>query len=405
MTAGEPPRRTLLVLSQVYVPDPAAVGQYMADAAAEMVRRGWRVCVFTSSRGYDDPSVTYPSQESRDGVEIRRLPASSFGKRSLVTRLLGAVSFVFQAIARGLFLGKIDAILVSTSPPLAALAALLIARFRGAAIKFWVMDVNPDQIVALGGMRPNAFRARMLDWLNRRLLARASDVIVLDHFMADRINAKRNVQDKLVVIPPWPQENYLQSIPHNRNPFRAEHQLDGKLVVMYSGNHGPSHPITTLLEAAVLLAREPGVVFLFVGGGVGKREVEAAALPNVRSLPYQPLEKLSYSLSAADIHVVTLGDDLVGISHPSKVYGALAVGRPVLLIGPRRSHVAELLQRGEFGWRFAHGDANAIVKLLRSLLEGQRTELAVRGQRAQAMVANGLSRDLLCGKLCDVIEK
>jgi glycosyltransferase involved in cell wall biosynthesis len=403
VTAGR--RRTLLVLSQVYVPDPAAVGQYMADAAAEMARRGWRVVVLTAHRGYDEPAHTYQPREVLDGVEIRRLPASSFGKRSLVARLLGGVSFVVQAILHGLFLRRIDAVLVSTSPPMSALAALALGTVRGARLKFWVMDVNPDQIVALGGMRRTAFPARLLDWLNRRLLARAHDVIVLDRFMADRINAKRDVREKLSVIPPWPQENHLKPVAHSENPFRKEHGLHGKLVLLYSGNHGPSHPITTLLDAAKHLAQEPGVVFLFVGGGVGKREIEAAGLPNVRSLPYQPLETLSYSLSAGDIHVVTMGNDVVGIVHPSKVYAALAIGRPILLIGPTASAVGDLLKQSDIGWAVAHGDTAGLVRLIRSLLARPDEQLVPRGTRAHALVRSGLSRATLCGRLCDVLER
>jgi len=405
----EPPpiRRppTLLVLSQVYVPDPAAVGQYMADAAAEMARRGWRVRVLTSRNGYDDPSARYPRRELRDGVEIRRIPWSSFGKRSIAVRLVGGLSFVFQAIVRSFRLGKIDAILVSTSPPIAALAALIIGRMRRAPLKFWVMDVNPDQIVALGGARRGALSVRLLDWLNARVLARAHDVVVLDRFMAGRINAKRDVQNKLAVIPPWPQEDQLQPIPHAQNPFRAAHGLEGKLVVMYSGNHGPSHPLATLLQAAARLVTEPRVVFMFIGGGIGKREVEAAGLANVRSLPYQPLTTLGHSLSAGDLHVVTLGDDVVGIVHPSKVYGAMAVARPILLIGPERSHVGDLLRQEPIGWALSHGDVDGLVKLLRSLIEQPSEELAARGQRAHAMIRNGLSKAVLCGALCDVLER
>ena len=80
-------RPTLLVLSQVYVPDPASVGQHMADAAQEMAHRGWRVVVLTSRTGYDDPAITYPAREVRQGVEIRRLSWASFGKRSIAARL------------------------------------------------------------------------------------------------------------------------------------------------------------------------------------------------------------------------------------------------------------------------------------------------------------------------------
>ena len=398
-------RRTLLVLSQVYVPDPASVGQHMADAAVEMVRRGWRVIVLTSRDGYDDPSIRYPSRETRDGVDIRRLRWCSFGKRSILVRLLGGLSFVLQAIVRGFWLGPLDVVLVSTAPPMASSAALVIGRLRGAALKFWVMDLNPDQMIALGRLHPTALPVRLMDWLNRRILARAADVVVLDRFMAQRINAKRDVSDKLSIIPPWPLDDHLEPVPHAVNPFRMAHGLDGKLVVMYSGNHGPSNPFSTILEAAARLQHETRLVFMFIGGGVGKREVEAAGLPNVRSLPYQPLETLRYSLSAADVHLVTMGDELVGIVHPCKVYGAMAVARPILLLGPGVSHVGDLLEREPVGWTLRHGDVEGAVRLLERLVEMTAAEREMRGERARAMIDAELSKTLLCGRFCDVLER
>ena len=80
-------RKTLLVLSQVFVPDPASVGQHMADAAIEMVRRGHRVIVYSANRGYENPSLRYLPRENIGGVEVRRLALSSFGKKRILTRL------------------------------------------------------------------------------------------------------------------------------------------------------------------------------------------------------------------------------------------------------------------------------------------------------------------------------
>src|SRR5438477_8303351 len=91
------PRRTLLVLSQVFLPDPASVGQHMADVAIEMARRGHRVLVYAANRGYEDPSRKYAPREMIHGVEVRRLPLSSFGKRRILTRLLGTAIFMLQA--------------------------------------------------------------------------------------------------------------------------------------------------------------------------------------------------------------------------------------------------------------------------------------------------------------------
>ena len=182
----------------------------MADAAQELARRGHRVVVMTSDRGYDDPSTRYPRRETLGGVEVRRIPLTSFGKRSIAVRLLGGVSFTIQAIARGLFLRPLDAVVVSTAPPMASVAAVVIGALRRAPIKYWVMDLNPDQSIALGVVRERSLMARVFDRLNRLVLRRASDVVVLDRFMAERVNRKLDVQPKLTIIPPCPHEDHLE---------------------------------------------------------------------------------------------------------------------------------------------------------------------------------------------------
>ena len=391
-------------LSQVYPPDPASVGQHMADAAAELARRGHRVVVLTADRGYDDPSARYPSQEERGGVEIRRLPGCSFGKGSLAVRILGGLSYVLQASVRGLLIRRLDTVVVSTAPPMAPIAALLLSALRSVRLKFWVMDLNPDQMVALGILGPSSFAARTLDWINRRVLAKASDVIVLDRFMAERVNRKLDVRGKMTVLPPWPLSDRLEPVAPEENPFRREHGLAGKFVVMYSGNHSPSNPLTTLLRAAERVAGDPRLAFLFIGGGVGKEEVEASSSPNIRSLPYEPLDRIGYSLSAADVHIVALGNEVVGIIHPCKVYGALAVSRPVIFFGPEPSHVSELLAQHETGWRVAHGDVDGAERLLRTVAAMDPAVLAEMGRRGQRLVSGGLSREVLCRRLVDVLE-
>jgi colanic acid biosynthesis glycosyl transferase WcaI len=194
-------------------------------------------------------------------------------------------------------------------------------------------------------------------------------------------------------------------VDHRENPFRGRHGLEGKFVVMYSGNHGPSNPIGTILEAARRLQDMSDVVFLFVGGGVGKREVEEAASSNIRSLPYQPLGELRYSLSAADVHLVTVGDGVVGIVHPSKVYAALAVARPVLLVGPEESHVGEILREEDVGWRVSQGDVAAAERILRALAHTSPAALAAKGERGRSLLASRFSKAALCARFCDAVER
>ncbi len=404
------PSKTLLVLSQVYVPDPAAVGQYMADAAGEMVRRGWRVVVLTANRGYDDPSVQYPATEVIDGVEIRRLPLSSFGKRSILLRLLGGVLFLAQAVVRGILLKRLSCLLVSTSPPLCPLAALTITAIRRVPIKYWVMDLNPDQMIALGRMKASSLPVRLFDMMNRLILKRATDVVALDRFMAQRlIDKSPGVERKLTVLPPWPQEEHLRSIDHNDNPFRAQHALEGKFVVMYSGNLSLASPVDTVLEAALRLREESDLVFVFVGGGLGKQRVEQAIQRhrpgNIILLPYQPLSQIKYSLSAADVHLVAMGDVIVGICHPCKVYGVMAVARPVLLLGPDPCHISDMIAEGGFGWQIRHGNVDAAVQILRQILKMDKNDLAAMGQAAKTLMTRHFSRQRLCGAFCDTLER
>ncbi len=374
---------SLLIVSQVFVPDPASVGQHLFDVAGEMGRRGFRVRVITSARGYDDPSRRYPRREIMGAVEVIRLGLASFGKSWLAARVLGSVSFSIQAIATGLRTRGMTHLLVSTSPPLSGLIALVIAKLRDVRLVYWVMDLNPDQAVALGVIRETSLVARCLSWINQRVLARADVVVVMDRYMEQRVLRKAPVASKLVVLPPWAHDDVITPVAHVGNPFRRQHVEDGTRAIMYSGNHTSTNPLTTLLEATRSFDETRGLRFLFVGGGTGKAAVDRYVGPTVRSLPYQPLAELKWSLSAADVHVVTLGENMVGMIHPCKVYSALAVGRPILFIGPRESHVGEILSSGVVGWQVEHGDVDGLIRVLAEIETMDSVVLAAMGKRAQ----------------------
>ena len=403
-----PARRTLLLISQVYPPDPTSVGQHMHDAAAEMVRRGWRVIVYTSGRGYTDSSQKYAPRETRDGVEIRRLPLSSFGKSTLALRLLRQILFVAQVALRGLFIPKLSAILVSTSPPMAGAAALWIRFFRRVPVKFWVMDLSVDQMIEAGLAKPDAIATRLLRSVYRHTLQGAQDSVALDRFMVRRIADDYGVDKNVHVMPPWPHEDHLEPIAHPKNPFRQRHGLTDKFVFMYSGNMGFGHPIDVLLQAARKLADLPHVMFLFIGGGVRRAEVEREIAEhhpkNVMLLPYQPIEELRYSLSAADVHLVTMEEGGIGCFHPCKVYGAMAVARPVLFAGPDPSHVTDLIDRYMMGWRISSHDVTLAAQEMRRIAGLPTDELLATGQRARAAITQDLSKTQLCQRFCDVVE-
>ena len=400
---------TILVISQVYVPDPASVGQHMHDTAVELARRGARVVVYAANRGYDDPSRRYPAREVRDGVEIRRLPLSSFGKASIAARMIAGISFVIQATLRGLFLSGLERVLVSTSPPMAPAVGIVLSVLRRVPFVHWSMDLNPDQLIAVGKTTPTSLPARSFNALNRGVLRRAQRVIALDRFMRDRLLAKATPGRPIAVMPPWPHVDASQPpAEHEHNPWRREQGLEGKFVVMYSGNMSPVHPLDTVLDAALRLRDDPRIEFVFIGGGGGRRDVERLIArhhpPNVRLLEYQPLEVLPFSLAAADLHLVAMGDAMVGIVHPCKVYGAMAVGRPILLLGPPECHITDLIAGHDIGWQVAHGDVDAAVRALEEARDLPPQRLRAMGERARHLIAHHLDAAQLCGRFCDVVQ-
>jgi len=403
------PRKTLLIFSQTFVPDPASVGQHMADVAIEMARRGHRVVVYTANRGYENPSVRYAPRENLQGVEVRRLAFSSFGKKNLIVRALGTFTFMMQCLFIGLFTRNLGGIFFSTSPPLVGAAASMVRLLRGVPITYWAMDLNPDQLIAMGKIQAGGVTARVLETVNRFILNRTALVVALDRFMAERLRARGVPEAKMLIMPPWPHESHMEEVDPQSNPFRRKHGLGGKFVIMYSGNHSPANPLKTLLEAAVRLRGDDRLRFLFVGGGLGKREVEACikeyGLTNAISLPYQPLEELGNSLGAADVHVVSLGENMIGIIHPCKIYGAMAVGRPILFLGPRPSHVSDILEEHGIGWHVSHGDVEACVKAIEQIAQTRANELARMGALAREVLQENLSQAMLCGQFCDALDR
>jgi hypothetical protein len=377
----------------------------MASAAEALHERGAEVMVLTADRGYDDPSVRYASRETRGGVDVRRLPFSSLGKRSLPVRLAGMLSFLAQALVRARFMQRVDALVVSTSPPMAGVLIAMVGWLRRIPVAFWAMDLNPEQAVALGKARAGGLAARAFALSNQFLQANVARVVVLDRFMAAKLQARGPHRPPTLVIPPWPLEGDRIGAGDGA-AFRREHGLVGKFVVMHSGNHSIAHPLATVLAAAERLRGDARIRFVFVGGGVGKREVEEAVRAganNVIALPYQPLEVLGEVLAAANVHLVAMGDAMVGCVHPCKVYGALAAGRPILYLGPSESHVGEITSRGA-GWRIQHGDTAGAVATLLEIAARPSAELIGIGERNRLMVETDFNAERLRAEFCAFVE-
>lgn len=403
------PGPLLLIFSQTFAPDPAAVGQHMTDVALAMAKRGHRVRVYAAQRGYEDPPRYYPVRENMHGVDVRRLRWCSFGKKNMPLRIFGTASFLLQSFMVGLLTPRVHGIFFSTSPPMIGFAAVCLKKLRRIPIAYWAMDLNPDQLIIMGKIKEGGVRARFLEAVNRLILRNSAIIFALDRFMAARLRKRGNFSAPMPVAPPWSHDLAMDMLDHSANPFRNQHGMANKFVFMYSGNHSPANPLKTILDAAVDLRDHPTIQFAFIGGGLGKKEVEAVqaqhALPNIIALPYQPLDQIKYSLSAADVHIVALGENMVGVIHPCKIYGAMAVGRPILFLGPSPSHVRDILDQHAIGWHIDHGDVAGAKRVMLEIAATPPAQLAEMGRRAQAVLRDTMSQQMLCDQLCAGLER
>ena len=374
----------VLLLNQCFYPDVVATAQYLTDLGEELSARGHEVTVIASDRGYDNPSLRFPRRETWNNIRIIRVPTLSLGKNARWQRVVNFASFVIVCALRLLLLPRFDVVVALTSPPLISFLAALFVKLKGGSFCFWVMDLNPDEAIAAGWLKEHSVVARLFQWMLSYSVKQAARIIVLDRFMRDRVLAKGARAARVTIIPPWSQDDAVGFSVQGREAFRREHGLGARFVVMYAGNHSPCHPLDTLLAAAIELKAREDVVFCFVGGGSEQKKVNDFAsrheLNNVKVLPYQPLEALSGSLSAADLHVVVMGDEFVGIVHPCKIYNIMAVGAPALYIGPQSSHITDIASRLESAQVFSvrHGDVSTVTE---SILLAREQQAGASGER------------------------
>jgi hypothetical protein len=398
----------ILFINQCFHPDVIATGQYLSVLAPELAKRGHEVTVLCSQRGYDDPTLKFAREEIWSGVRIVRVPNLNLGKKSRWHRAINFASFWLSCFWQLMMLSAQDVVVSMTLPPLIPAAGALFVKLKGGTFMVWVMDLNPDEAIAYGWLDSSSFFTRVLGFIGDFPLRQASRVIVLDRFMQQRVLGKGVSAEQIEVIPPWSHDDAVFFDPQGGERFRRKYKLGERYVVMYSGNHSPCHPLNTVLDAARRLAANRDIVFCFVGGGSEFKKIPQFVrqhnLENIVCIPYQPFSQLSASLSAADLHLVTMGNQFRGIVHPCKIYNILSVGADFLYVGPAESHIADLLQSGEiggFGHSVRQGDVEAVVRIIkeRSALRGKELGLSKR-----SLVPSGLTQAVLVSKIIGVIE-
>jgi glycosyltransferase involved in cell wall biosynthesis len=344
----------VLLVNRYFHPDHSATSQIASDLAFHLAARGHDVTAVTSRQRYDDARAELRSGEA-NGVRIVRVWSTRFGRGGLIGRAIDYATFyasAFFAILRR----RRSVVIAMTDPPLLSVVATLAAP----RVVNWVQDLFPEVAAGLGIRAPRFVRA-LRDWSLRR--ARVN--VAIGELMAGRLPAPTTV------IHNWA-DAALAPLPRPAgDPF----------VVGYSGNLGRAHEFGTILDATKLL---PEVRFVFTGGGAQLEAVKREAGANVEFRPYAPRERLSESLSAADAHLVSLQPQLEGLIVPSKLYGILAVARPVLFIGARDGELARIIDAHRCGIVVAPGDARGLADAIRTLA-ADRAAAAEMGRRGREL--------------------
>ena len=389
-----PAETRLIFINRFFHPDHSATSQLLADLAFELVRAGACVEVVTSRQLYDDAKMRLPACETCRGVAVRRVWTSRFGRHNLAGRVIDYLTFYLSAawrVWRTVRAG--DIVVTKTDPPMLAAITGPLAGLRGARRVNWLQDIFPEvaEAVQLGGA-PARLLYRLLRRLRNASLKAADRNVVLGQRMAERLAGLGVATRNLRVIANWADGELVRPVAPAANRLRADWGLSGPFVVGYSGNLGRAHEIDTLVQAIEAIEREPAqegarpIRWLFIGGGALSArlaaEVARRRLKSVLFKPYQPAERLAESLSAADVHLISLRPELEGLIVPSKLYGIMAVGRPALFIGDADGETARILSRFDIGRTFAPGDHAALAASVRALA-GDETGCQLMGVRAR----------------------
>jgi hypothetical protein len=268
------------------------------------------------------------------------------------------------------------------------------------------MDLQPELSISSGLIKKDSLTARLFTFLGNYIIKHSNKVISLDRFMTNYL-LSRGAKNNISTIPVWPVIDEMYHGNRMSNPFRIENNFGDKIVIMYSGNHAYVHPLDTILHAALKLQNNSNFLFVFVGGGVRKKDVTEFKnnyhLDNIIQLPFQPRENIHNSLGSSDIQVVILGDGQVGYTHPNKVYGALYIGKPILYIGPKVSHVGDIIDVLSSNIFVEHGEVDRLVNKLNDFANMKIDVLEKIGSENQEYAKLNFHPVVLKNKMVDAV--
>jgi colanic acid biosynthesis glycosyl transferase WcaI len=390
----------LLVLNQYYWPGVEATAQLLRELC-ESLAKDMEVKVVTGVlHGHEDE----PRKTVHNGVEIVRVPSTSFERSKIPARASNYASYLTSAFLYGVRGRRPDVVLCMTDPPIVADIALLVARRYRAPLVVISQDVFPEIAVQLKRLENPALMS-VLRGLVGLYLRRADRIVAIGDTMRRRLEEKGAEPNRLRVIPNWIDTTRLEPS-EKANPWAQKNGLDQKFVVMHSGNVGHAQDLDSLVRAGTFLRDLDDLLIMIIGTGARHAELvaltERLELDHVRFLYYQSRDVLPQSLSAADVHVVGLAPGLAGYVVPSRLYGILAVARPVIVAADAESETAEVVERVGCGVVVPPGRPELLARAIRDAHDG-KYDLAGMGARGREWVEQEADRSVAMRRYRDLL--
>ena len=393
----------LLVVNQYYWPGVEATAQLLTELC-EALAVEYDIRVITGVlHGHED----LPRHETRNGVRIIRVPSTAFERSRLGLRALNYVTFVGSALAAGIGGRRPDIVLCMTDPPIVGDIGLAVARRFGVPLLVISQDVFPEIATKVGRLE-----SRLLVGVLRRLvglyLTRADRVVAIGDTMRLRLEEKGAPAERIHVIPNWVDTKERSPRPRD-NEWAEQHGLVGRFVVMHSGNVGHAQNLDALVRSATFLRDLDDLRIIIIGFGARHEDIVGLAgrldvAKRVEFLPYQPRELLPLSLSAADVHFVGLVQGLSGYVVPSRLYGIMAAGRPVVVAADAESETAKVVAHVGCGIVIPPSRPELVAEVIRDAYEG-RYDLDEMGARGRAYVTEEADTSVALGRYRELLRE
>jgi glycosyltransferase involved in cell wall biosynthesis len=420
---AEMEKKKLLIYAHYYIPDTASTGQILRELAEGMLDKFdiSVICVIPSYLGtIEDKYKTQKYyEENINGVKVLRIRVPEFSKTNKKSRIKNIVSYFFGAMAATFKVGKMDYVFSISQPPiLGGLLGVWGKWVKHAKFIYNIQDFNPEQVLAVGYSKSKIITGVMM-WLDKFSCKRSNLIITVGRDLVKTVEkrfAGKKVP-KTVMINNWIDEKEIYPLDDDNAKvleFKKKYGLDGKFVIMYSGNIGLYYDLENLIEVIGRFKPETKtvdgreVVFAFVGAGSVLDKlvdyVKNHHMNNVVFIPYQDKADLIYSLNAGDVHWCVNAKGIKGVSCPSKAYGIMAAGKAILGVLESGSEVRCLIEDTNCGLCCEPGDYDKVEENIRWFIDNaDNKEVSVMGIRGRENLEKNLTRNVSVRKYAEEI--